>query len=243
MWNKYRRHVVKSLILSLFAFLIIFTLLATPAGMQCWVLCIMPKVDRSACYAIWRHGGHLGIWGVNPYWKLILGIVRPEWVVHVSEGSHKTPSIKLLKKPFETLDIVWLDLEGRDSLLDDDELATIANMNSLTNLYIGGTAVSDASIPMLASMKNLNYVDAENTKMTEHAIVDLIKLREPGNRMSLYLLHCKAHSDTFELLRSRPELHVEVWSRCPCDGALNDCPFQNGVQNSETADFAPNERQ
>jgi hypothetical protein len=202
----------------------------------------MPIKDKTAYFTIRQHGGEVMIRFTDPLWELICGIERPNWAVNLT-ASDKKLSIKPLKKSLETLVIGRLHLGGRVAWLDDDELTSIANMNSLEILDISGTEVSDASIPMLASMKKLWYILATDTKMTEQAVIDFIKLRDPKDGYArgyvyLYVSLRTIHSDTEEMLRTRPIVFQTGTETvlCSCSGSFSECPFRKDTCDSESGE-------
>lgn len=67
--------------------------------------------------------------------------------------------------------LTWLKLGN--TALDDEMMALINQLNSLTILHLNGTKITDQSLPLLSSLNQLQILNLSNTSVSEKGVLGL----------------------------------------------------------------------
>ncbi len=129
----------------------------------------------------------------------------PRWVV-----SFLSVDGKITKEHLQWLttlkDVVHLNLRGRKSV-NDETLAAIKGMTSLTKLHLEKTSVTDKGIEHLKGMTNLEFLNLYgNSGITDKALETLAGLK---NLKKLFLWQTKVtDAGVAKLKKALPKLYV-----------------------------------
>jgi hypothetical protein len=118
--------------------------------------------------ALW----HLGRAGAKMLKRTEAGMI---YAVQIPPESYSDELIKLVKR---IPNLEQLQLEGTD--ITDEVLKELEGNPSLVGIGLKATTITNQSLPVLKSMQNLKYVEADGSNLDTDLINDLMMKRSSG---------------------------------------------------------------
>jgi len=93
--------------------------------------------------------------------------------------------------------VIWLKLDNTN--IADSTLAAVAQLTSLTKLYLSHTGISDKGVSRLQALSNLVYLNLVETNITAQG---LILLKNLNKLQSLYLYKTRVEKNDWNILKA-----------------------------------------